>query len=111
MFEDKTPEALKQAMRIIIVSTHIIEEIAKTIQKLIIIDKGSIRFFDNTESAIFNLNIRNLIAPLSIGATLPTRSKANRFSRLSLFFHGFCNPIDRKCRFRILGGYLFQPHQ
>ena len=31
-------------------STHIIEEIAKTIQKLIIIDKGSIRFFDTLQS-------------------------------------------------------------
>lgn len=34
----------------IIVSTHIIEEIAKTIQKLIIIDKGSIRFFDTLQA-------------------------------------------------------------
>ena len=36
--------------RIIIISTHIIEEIAKTIQKLIIIDKGSIRFFDTLQA-------------------------------------------------------------
>ena len=36
--------------RIVIVSTHIIEEIAKTIQKLIIIDKGNVRFFDTLQS-------------------------------------------------------------
>lgn len=36
--------------RIIIVSTHIIEEIAKTIQKLIIIDHGRIRFFDTLQA-------------------------------------------------------------
>ena len=36
--------------RILIISTHLIEEIAKTIQKLIIIDKGSIRFFDTLQS-------------------------------------------------------------
>ena len=36
--------------RTFIISTHIIEEIAKTIQKLIIIDKGSVRFFDTLQS-------------------------------------------------------------
>ena len=36
--------------RIIVVSTHIIEEIADTIHKLIIIDKGRIRFFDTLDS-------------------------------------------------------------
>jgi len=35
-------ESFQKHPRIIIVSTHIIEEIAKTIQKLIIIDKGII---------------------------------------------------------------------
>ena len=43
-------ESFRKHPRIIIVSTHIIEEIAKTIQKLIIIDKGSIRFFDTLQS-------------------------------------------------------------
>ena len=38
-------ESFKKHPRIIIVSTHIIEEIAKTIEKLIIIDRGSIGFF------------------------------------------------------------------
>ena len=37
-------------MEFIIVSTHIIEELAKTIQKLIIIDRGRIRFFDTLQS-------------------------------------------------------------
>ena len=45
-FYDMLAESFKKHPRIIIVSTHIIEEIAKTIQKLIIIDKGSVRFFD-----------------------------------------------------------------
>ena len=44
-FYDMLRESFQKHPRIIIVSTHIIEEIAKTIQKLIIIDKGSIRFF------------------------------------------------------------------
>ena len=39
-------ESFEKHPRIIIVSTHIIEEIAKTIEKLIIIDRGSILFFD-----------------------------------------------------------------
>ena len=43
-------ESFRKHPRIIIVSTHIIEEIAKTIQKLIIIDKGMIRFFDTLQS-------------------------------------------------------------
>ena len=43
-------ESFQKHPRIIIVSTHIIEEIAKTIQKLIIIDKGSVRFFDTLQS-------------------------------------------------------------
>ena len=49
-FYDMLTESFRKHPRIIIVSTHIIEEIAKTIQKLIIIDKGSIRFFDTLES-------------------------------------------------------------
>lgn len=43
-------ESFQKHPRIIIVSTHIIEEIAKTVQKLIIIDKGCIRFFDTLQS-------------------------------------------------------------
>lgn len=43
-------ERFKKHPRIIIVSTHIIEEIARTIEKLIIIDRGSIRFFDTLQS-------------------------------------------------------------
>lgn len=43
-------ESFQKHPRIIIVSTHIIEEIAKTVQKLIIIDKGCIRFFDTFQS-------------------------------------------------------------
>ena len=49
-FYDMLTESFKKHPRIIIVSTHIIEEIAKTIDKLIIIDKGSIRFFDTLQS-------------------------------------------------------------
>ena len=49
-FYDMLTESFRKHSRIIIVSTHIIEEIAKTIQKLIIIDKGSVRFFDTTQS-------------------------------------------------------------
>lgn len=45
-FYEMPTESFQKHPRIIIVSTHIIEEIAKTIQKLIIIDKGCIRFFD-----------------------------------------------------------------
>ena len=49
-FYDMLTESFQKHPRIIIVSTHIIEEIAKTIQKLIIIDKGSIRFFDTLQA-------------------------------------------------------------
>ena len=49
-FYELLKESVQKHPRIIIVSTHIIEEIARTIQKLIIIDKGSIRFFDTLES-------------------------------------------------------------
>ena len=49
-FYDMLTESFRKHPRIIIVSTHIIEEIAKTIQKLIIIDKGRIRFFDTLQS-------------------------------------------------------------
>ncbi len=49
-FYDMLTESFRNHPRIIIVSTHIIEEIAKTIQKLIMIDKGSIRFFDTLQS-------------------------------------------------------------
>ena len=49
-FYDMLTESFQKHPRIIIVSTHIIEEIAKTIQKLIVIDKGSIRFFDTLRS-------------------------------------------------------------
>lgn len=44
-FYDMLSESFKRHPRIIIVSTHIIEEIASTIQKLIVIDKGRLRFF------------------------------------------------------------------
>ena len=49
-FYDMLAESFQRHPRIIIVSTHIIEEIAKTIQKLIIIDKGRVRFFDTLQS-------------------------------------------------------------
>lgn len=49
-FYDMLTESFQKHPRIIIVSTHIIEEIAKTIQKLIIIDKGSVRFFDTLKA-------------------------------------------------------------
>ena len=49
-FYDMLAESFQKHPRIIIVSTHIIEEIAKTIQKLIILDKGSVRFFDTLQS-------------------------------------------------------------
>ncbi len=49
-FYDMLAESFQRHPRMIIVSTQIIEEIAKTIQKLIIIDKGSIRFFDTLQS-------------------------------------------------------------
>ena len=49
-FYDMLIESFRKHPRIIIVSTHIIEEIAKTIHKLIIIDKGSVRFFGTLQS-------------------------------------------------------------
>lgn len=49
-FYDMLSESFRKHPRIIIVSTHIIEEIARTIQKLMIIDKGSVRFFDTLQS-------------------------------------------------------------
>ena len=49
-FYDMMMESFQKHPRIIIVSTHIIEEIAKTIQKLIIIDKGQVCFFDTLEA-------------------------------------------------------------
>ena len=49
-FYNMLAESFRKHPLIIIVSTHIIEEIAKTIQKLIIIDKGSVRFFDTLQS-------------------------------------------------------------
>ena len=49
-FYNMLTESFRRYPRIIMVSTHIIEEIAKTIQKLIIIDKGSVRFFDTLQS-------------------------------------------------------------
>ena len=49
-FYDMLTESFKKHPRIIIVSTHIIEEIAKAIENLIIIDNGSIRFFDTLQS-------------------------------------------------------------
>ena len=44
-------ESFRQHPRIIIVSTHIIEEMTKTIHKLLIIDRGSICFFDTLKAA------------------------------------------------------------
>lgn len=49
-FYNMLTESFQKHPRIIIVSTHIIEEIAKTIQKLIIINKGSVCFFDTLQS-------------------------------------------------------------
>lgn len=49
-FYEMLEESFQKHPRIIIVSTHIIEEIAKTIQKLIIIDKGTVRFFDTLQA-------------------------------------------------------------
>lgn len=48
-FYDMLTESFRKHPRIILVSTHIIEEIAKTIQKLILIDRGSVRFFDTLQ--------------------------------------------------------------
>lgn len=49
-FYEMLTESFQKHPRVIIVSTHIIEEIIKTIQKLIIIDKGNIRFFDTLKA-------------------------------------------------------------
>lgn len=49
-FYNMLTESFQKHPRIIIVSTHIIEEIARTIQKLIIIDKGRVCFFDTLHS-------------------------------------------------------------
>ena len=49
-FYDMLTESFRRHPRIIIVSTHIIEEIAKTIHKLIVIDKGRICFFDTLQA-------------------------------------------------------------
>lgn len=49
-FYDMLTESFRRHPRIIVVSTHIIEEIAKTIHKLIILDKGRIRFFDTLQA-------------------------------------------------------------
>ena len=58
-FYDMLTESFRKHPRIIIVSTHIIEEIAKTIQKLIIIDQGSVRFFfffQSVETKAFSIS-------------------------------------------------------
>lgn len=49
-FYEMLTESFQKHPRVIIISTHIIEEIVKTIQKLIIIDKGCIRFFDTLKA-------------------------------------------------------------
>ena len=49
-FYDMLTESFQKHPRMIIFSTHIIEEIAKAIQKLIIIDKGNVRFFDTLQA-------------------------------------------------------------
>lgn len=49
-FYDMLTESFQKHPRIILVSTHIIEEIAKTIQKLILIDRGSVRFFGTLQA-------------------------------------------------------------
>lgn len=46
-FYDLLLESFERHPRIIIVSTHIIDEISKYIQKLIIIDKGKLKFYDD----------------------------------------------------------------
>lgn len=58
-FYEMLAESFQKHPRIIVVSTHIIEEIAGTIQKLIIIDKGRICFFDTlqaVESKAFSIS-------------------------------------------------------
>lgn len=56
-------------IQVIIVSTHIIEEIAKTIQKLIIFDKGCIRFFDTlqaVETKAFSVSCLKKVVDMAI---------------------------------------------
>lgn len=43
-------ESFDRHPRVIIVSTHIIDEISKTIQKLIIIDRGTLKFYDSIDT-------------------------------------------------------------
>ena len=49
-FYDMLAESFRKHPRVIIVSTHIIEEIARTIQKLIILDRGRLCFFDTLQA-------------------------------------------------------------
>ena len=49
-FYDLLAESFRRHPRILVVSTHIIEEIPRTIHKLIILDKGRICFFDTLQS-------------------------------------------------------------
>ncbi len=49
-FYEMLTESFRRHPRIIVVSTHMIEEITKTIHKLIILDKGRIRFFDTLQA-------------------------------------------------------------
>ena len=49
-FYEMLTESFRRHPRIIVVSTHLIEEMAKTIQKLIILDKERIRFFDTLQA-------------------------------------------------------------
>lgn len=48
-FYELLVESFSRNPRIIIVSTHIVDEIAKVMQKLIIIDKGTLRFYDTLQ--------------------------------------------------------------
>lgn len=50
-FYNMLTESFRRHPRIIIVSTHIIEEMTKTIHKLLIIDRRSICFFDTLKAA------------------------------------------------------------
>lgn len=49
-FYEMLTESFQKHPRIIIVSTHIIEEIAGTVHKLIIIDKGRVLFYDTLQT-------------------------------------------------------------
>lgn len=55
-FYEMLTESFQKHPRVIIVSTHIIEEIAKTVEKLIIIEKGCILFFDTLQAMQANGN-------------------------------------------------------